>query len=85
MGKTYAGPGDRRAQPSSSSAAAPGAAALTTPELVALGELRGTAFAPFSVQQGVPRPEGVTWDAPWDRTQVGARARSFVVVLLLYV
>jgi len=43
---------------------------MTTSEMVGLGELRGTPFAPFSVQQGMPRPDGVTWDAPWDRTQV---------------
>lgn len=64
LGKAYAGPGDR--EQSSSAQGSP----LPTAELVAVGARRGTAFAPFSVQKGLPRPDGVTWDAPWDRTQV---------------
>lgn len=65
LGHAYAGPGAR-----SNITTPPEITPMTTAEMVCLGELRGTPFAPFSVQQGVPRPDGVTWDAPWDRTQV---------------
>jgi len=57
LGKSHAGPG-RRSE-----------VQLTTTELAEMATLRGTAFSPFAVQNGRPRPEGVTHDAPWDRTQ----------------
>ena len=56
VGKSHSGPGATLNRPA------------TTDELTAFAARRGTTFAPFAVQMGQPRPRGVIWDVPWDKT-----------------
>mmetsp|Transcript_7365 Transcript_7365/g.9590 ORF Transcript_7365/g.9590 Transcript_7365/m.9590 type:complete len:587 (+) Transcript_7365:74-1834(+) len=56
LGKSYSGPGYQSP------------VQLSTSEFKELGQLRGTSFSPFSIQEGKPRPDGVTFDVPFDNS-----------------